>query len=246
MLALITVLTIGVIYALTWVFRPIRLLFDCCTRHTQAVAREVSDLLPELQATHTYESLAIRGPGSRESVDDDFLQKGVKGRGTERKPNDVALLLNGQAARVKPDCDHWARVDRNGPALPSGNKSAYPARKRLLQSEASRSVEHAPKDSKSGKPICWDAATHMGCSRGSKCQHAHEPLPGLGKLDYTVAMQVIRRGGLKGGPKVDPKEVDGRVAQLRAQAAAEKARKCSQPQKLKERENQNPKLRPAG
>ena len=114
LLALITVLTIGVIYALTWVFRPIRLLFDCCTRHTQAVAREVSDLLPELQATHTYESLAIRGPGSRESVDNDFLQKGVKGRGTERKPNDAVLLLNGQAARVKPDCDHWARVDRNG------------------------------------------------------------------------------------------------------------------------------------
>ena len=123
----------------------------------------------------------------------------------------------------------------SGGALPSGNKSAYPAGKRLLQSEASRSVEHAPKDSKSGKPICWDAATHMGCSRGSKCQHAHEPLPGLGKLDYTVAMQVIRRGGLKGGPKIDPKEVDGRVAQLRAQAAAEKAEKMQPTPKAKGR-----------
>ena len=70
-------------------------------------------------------------------------------------------------------------------------KAAYLAGKRLAQGEASRSVEHAPKDPKSGKPICWDAATHMGCSRGSKCQHAHEPLPGLAKLDYTVAMQVI-------------------------------------------------------
>lgn len=100
-------------------------------------------------------------------------------------------------------------------------KAAYPAGKRLPQTEASRSVEHAPRDIKTGKPICWDAAAHMGCSKGGKCPHAHEPLPGLAKLDYTVAMQVIRRGGLKGSPKIDPKEVDGRVAQLRQQAKAE-------------------------
>ena len=106
-----------------------------------------------------------------------------------------------------------------------GVKGAYPAGKRLTPAEASRSVEHAPKDPKTSKPICWDAATHMGCSKGQKCQHAHEPLPGLAKMDYTVAMQVIRRGGLKGGKKIDPKEVDGRVAQLRAQATAEKAEK---------------------
>ena len=41
------------------------------------------------------------------------------------------------------------------------------------------------------------------------------------KLDYSVAMQVIRRGGLKNGPKVNPKDVDGRIAQLRAQHKAE-------------------------
>ena len=46
-------------------------------------------------------------------------------------------------------------------------------------------------------------------------------------------MQVIRRGGLKGGPKIDPKEVDGRVAQLRAQAAAEKAEKMQPTPKAK-------------
>lgn len=108
-------------------------------------------------------------------------------------------------------------------------KGAYPAGKRLTPAEASRSIEHAPKDPKTSKPICWDAATHMGCPKGAKCQHAHEPLPGLAKLDYSVAMQVIRRGGLKGGPKIDPKEVDGRIAQLRAQAAAEKLEKMQQP-----------------
>ena len=73
----------------------------------------------------------------------------------------------------------------------------------------------------------------MGCFKGPKCQHAHEPLPGLAKLDYTVAMQVIRRGGLKGSPKIDPKEVDGRVAQLRSQASAEKAEKIQPSRKAK-------------
>ena len=34
---------------------------------------------------------------------------------------------------------------------------------------------------------------------------------------------------MKGGPKIDPKEVDGRIAQLRAQAAAEKLEKMQQP-----------------
>ena len=101
-------------------------------------------------------------------------------------------------------------------------KSAYPA-------EASRSVEHAPKDPKTGKPICWDAATHMGCQKGSKCPHAHEPLPGLAKLDYAAAMQVIRRGGLKGSQRIDPKEVDGRVAQLRSQAQADRDEKKQDP-----------------
>ena len=71
---------------------------------------------------------------------------------------------------------------------------------------------------KTKKPLCWDAACHIGCARGSSCPNAHEPLPPMGKLDPSVAMQIVRRGGLRGDKKVDPKEVDDRrVAQLRAQ-----------------------------
>ena len=124
------------------------------------------------------------------------------------------------------------RLNLKNTEHPSASKAAYPAGKRLPQQEASRSVEHAPRDAKMNRPICWDAATHMGCAKGAKCPHAHEPLPGLAKLDYTVAMQVIRRGGLKGGPKIDPKEVDGRVAQLRQQAKQEHDEK-KQPPKAK-------------
>ena len=50
----------------------------------------------------------------------------------------------------------------------------------------------------------------------------------MSKLHYTVAMQVIRRGGLKNGPKINPKDVDGRVAQLRSQHSAEVAEKAAE------------------
>ena len=101
---------------------------------------------------------------------------------------------------------------------------AYPAGKRLSPAEVKRSIQHAPQCPKTKKPICWDAACHIGCHR-SNCPNAHEPLPKLSKLDYTVAMQVLRRGGLRNGPKVNPQEVDGRVAQLRTQAKEEQASK---------------------
>ena len=47
----------------------------------------------------------------------------------------------------------------------------------------------------------------------------------MAKLDPTVQVQVLRRGGLRSGPKIDPKSVDGRVAQLRSQVKADKDEK---------------------
>ena len=68
---------------------------------------------------------------------------------------------------------------------------AYPAGRRLTRQEVTRSVTHAPVDPKTKKPICWDAACHIGCTRGSSCPNAHEPLPPMGKLDPSVAMQIL-------------------------------------------------------
>ena len=45
----------------------------------------------------------------------------------------------------------------------------------------------------------------------------------MSKLDPTVALQVLCRGGLKGDRKVDPKQVDRRIEQLRAQMKADQA-----------------------
>ena len=89
---------------------------------------------------------------------------------------------------------------------------------------STRSVKHAPVDTKSGKPICWDAACYIGRNRPG-CPNAPEPLPALGKLDPTVATQVLRRGGLWGEKKINPKEVDGRVAQFRAQIKEDQSSK---------------------
>ena len=113
---------------------------------------------------------------------------------------------------------------RTDPNKAGEASKAYPAGKRLSPAEVKRSIQHAPQCPKTKKPICWDAACHIGCHR-SNCPNAHEPLPKLSKLDYTVAMQVLRRGGLRSGPKVNPQEVDGRVAQLRTQAKEEQASK---------------------
>ena len=82
-------------------------------------------------------------------------------------------------------------------------------------------MTHAPRD-RSGKIICWDAVCWAGCTKTAAiCAHFHEIIKGLGGLDWTVQAQLIWRGGLKSGAKVDPTSVDGRIAQLRAQAKTE-------------------------
>lgn len=103
-----------ILYLLLVICRPCQAFCKCCCRQTRAVAKEVGELLPELRPGGTYEKLDIRGPASSGGVDSEFYQRGVKGRGSERKPNDVAVVVNDQIARLKVDGDHWARVDRYG------------------------------------------------------------------------------------------------------------------------------------
>ena len=111
----------------------------------------------------------------------------------------------------------------DGPPKPT---KAYPAGKRLRPKEASDSVRHGPK-TKEGKPICWDSACHSGCQREA-CAHAHVPINGTRGLHWTVVAQLIRRGGLKSGPVVQPSQVDGRIAQLRSQAKQEQGDKVAE------------------
>ena len=109
---------------------------------------------------------------------------------------------------------------------PKNATKAYPAGKRLRPKEASDSIRHGPK-TKEGKPICWDSACHSGCQREA-CSHAHVPIQGTRGLHWTVVAQLIRRGGLKSGPVIQPSQVDGRIAQLRSQAKQEQGDKVAE------------------
>lgn len=114
-LAILLIITgLALLYLLLVFCRPCWSLCQCCCRQTRAVANEVGELLPELQLGGTYEKLEIKGPASRSGVESEFYQRQVKGRGSERKPNDVIVFTEGQVSRLKVDCDHWARVDRHG------------------------------------------------------------------------------------------------------------------------------------
>ena len=117
----------------------------------------------------------------------------VAGLQEEEGPPDHADPKTGRAPvlRLRHDPD---AADPNG-EQPSGRSArpdkaagakgqkAYPAGKRLTTQEVKRSVAHAPVDPKSGKPICWDAACHVGCHR-ENCPNTHEPLPALGKYEW--------------------------------------------------------------
>ena len=139
-------------------------------------------------------------------------QAGSSGVGTtEVKTTETEKV--GAAAKRK------ARREARAEQRKSGR--AYPAGKQLSVTESGRSIKHAPRD-KSGKVICWDASCWSGCPKtAATCAHSHEVIKGMGGLDWTVQAQLIRRGGLKSGAKVDPASVDGRIAQLRTQAKTE-------------------------
>ena len=181
-------------------------------RQQRAMTRLWNKQLHEQALSSTRRSNKTAGNEEATDPGDAADPKAGKGPNLRLKRNDREEVPSGPTAE--------------GPTDKSGEPphKAYPAGRRLTPQEVTRSVKHAPVDPKSGKPICWDAACHIGCNRSS-CPNAHEPLPALGKLDPTVAMQVLRRGGLRGEKKIDPKDVDGRVAQLRSQMKEEQASK---------------------
>eukprot|EP00971_Amphidinium_carterae_P046469 915271-Amphidinium_carterae.1 len=75
--------------------------------------------------------------------------------------------------------------------------------------------------------MCWAAMTHQGCPQTAQtCPRSHALYKGkLADLHWTVQAQLLRRGGLKSGKRVNPQDVDGRIQQLRSAAKAEEAAK---------------------
>ena len=92
-----------------------------------------------------------------------------------------------------------ARVAGGKPeAEKPGGRSTPEAASKLLgpslhPREAARSLDHRPKDAQ-GQYLCWDHLCHRGCNKGSACPHSHKSVPKWSGLDYSVQLQLLRRG----------------------------------------------------
>lgn len=84
----------------------------------------------------------------------------------------------------------------------------------LTGKEGARSLDHRPKKRKTGKYLCWDFMSHRGCKVPS-CPHAHVSPPKWDSLDWSVQLQLLRRGGLKSKPACTPAQLVDQMENLR-------------------------------
>ncbi|CAE7689640.1 unnamed protein product [Symbiodinium sp. CCMP2592] len=110
--------------------------------------------------------------------------------------------------------DTGQRTDTvSGPKVGANTSAPALLGKPLSNKEVQRSMDHRPKCQRTGKYFCWDAMSRRGCHAQS-CAHSHEkPIPGWHSLDFSVQMQLLRRGGHLGQPKMSgAADVDKAVA----------------------------------
>ena len=89
----------------------------------------------------------------------------------------------------------------------------------LTSKEAGRSMDHRPKD-KDGKYLCWDHFSHRKCNKGKDCPHSHHGnAPRWDTLDWSVQMQLLRRGGHPARPKLRGDQVDAAIESIRKEQA---------------------------
>lgn len=113
----------------------------------------------------------------------------------------------------------------------TGQPGAYPLGRRLRSVEFDASKKHCPRDSKSGKTLCWNFNTNAGCSTASEnCPFGLHRRIKPGGLHWTVSAQIARRGGFKGAKLLNDTEIDGFVTSLReADALKSDAKRERQP-----------------
>ena len=95
----------------------------------------------------------------------------------------------------------------------------------MAEFEASK--HHCPKDSKSGKPLCWKYNSNAGCAtKGGECPYGlHRRMKRNGP-HWAIQAQIARRGGFVGTKVLAAPEIDGFIMSLRnAEPAAIKAKR---------------------
>ena len=165
----------------------------------------------------------------------------------------TAQLGGGRAGGDPPDEGITAatRVDageasRAGEGTKQGELAGTPAVPKLqgpplTAKEASRALDHRPKAREGGGYLCWDHMSHRGCHLGTKCPHAHpsaSQIPAWNSLDWSVQLQLLRRGGLKTKPKT--KSVDAAVAALRREVARKQRKSTWRKGNARQRRLQRP------
>ena len=61
-----------------------------------------------------FKALTLTGPTGVRAVDTEFYNKGVRGRGINRKPHDLVVVLDTGVARLQVDQERRSRIDRHG------------------------------------------------------------------------------------------------------------------------------------
>ena len=61
-----------------------------------------------------FKALTLTGPSGVRAVDTEFYNEGVRGRGINRKPHDLIVVLDTGVARLQVDQERRGRIDRHG------------------------------------------------------------------------------------------------------------------------------------
>ena len=70
--------------------------------------------LPETPITPGFQRLVLTGPAGVRAADTEFYQREVRGRGTNRKPNDLVVVMDAGVTRLQLDPERRERIDRHG------------------------------------------------------------------------------------------------------------------------------------
>ena len=93
----------------------------CCCKCLRAGCRRmwVGEVATEHQFEETpvakgFKALTLFGPSGVRAANTEFYNKGVRGRGINRKPHDLVVVLEAGVARLQVDQERRGRIDRHG------------------------------------------------------------------------------------------------------------------------------------
>ena len=148
--------------------------------------------------------------------------------------------LHGGKAGLETEAADSRPVPKSG-KLPEGQPKPLLG-PQLTGKEAARALDHRPKERKGAKYLCWDHMCHRGCIKPSACPHSHGPSPKWESVDWSVQLQLLRRGGLKGGPVLTEAQVTEQMESIRKTQAQKQKEMAAEGKKVKKvGENETPK-----